>query len=257
MVIALARSSPPRRERKRAHRATAPGARSRFRTRAALVSIAAVALGLASLYAVDRLSGPTHVGRDAALVLASSDSPTLGPATARVHIVEFLDPACGACAHFFPVVERVMDANPDRIRLSIRHVAFHEGSEFAIRVLEASRQQGEYWAMLDALLSTQRFWVLDHKPRPERIRRVALMLDVDRESLERDIEKAAVTERLAQDRLAARALKVSTTPTFFVNGRAPAGRGEAQLMRLISRELHEAYGTSGAPDRPGPSRDGT
>jgi protein-disulfide isomerase len=256
VVIAVARSSPPRREQKRAHRATAPGARSRFRTRAALVSIAAVALGLASLYAVDRLSGPTHVGRDAALVLASSDSPTLGPATARVHIVEFLDPACGACAHFFPVVERVMDANPEGIRLSIRHVAFHEGSEFAIRVLEASRAQGKYWEMLDALLSMQRLWVLDHKPRPERIRRVASMLDLDREKLERDLQAAVVSKRLIQDRHAAEALKVSATPTFFVNGRA-AGRGEAQLMRLISRELHEAYGTSGAPDRPRSSRDGT
>ena len=150
-----------------------------------------------------------------------------------------------------------MDANPDRIRLSVRHVAFHEGSEFAIRVLEASREQGKYWEMLDTLLSTQRYWVLDHKPRPERIRRIASMVGLDREKLERDVEAAVVSERIAHDRLAAGALKVSTTPTFFVNGRVSAGRGEAPLIRLISRELHEAYGPSGVPDRPGPSRDGT
>lgn len=253
----MARSTPARRERRGAPRAALPKARRRFRVRAALLCVAIVAVGLSALFAVDRLSGPAHVGREAALVLESSDSPTLGPTTAGVHIVEFLDPACGACAHFFPVVERVMDANPDRIRLSIRHVPFHEGSEFAIRVLEASREQGKYWEMLDALLSTQRYWVLDHKPRPERIRRVAAMVDLDRERLERDVEAAVVSERIAQDRLAAGALKVSTTPTFFVNGRVAAGRGEAPLMRLISRELHEAYGLSGVPDRPDPSRDGT
>ena len=252
----MARSRQARRERRGAPRAESPKARRRFPMRAALGSVVIVAAGLSALYAVDRLSGPPHVGRDAAVVLASGESPTLGPATARVHIVEFLDPACGGCAHFFPIVERVMDANPDRIRLSIRHVAFHEGSEFAIRVLEASRAQGKYWEMLDALLSTQRYWVLDHKPRPERIRRVASMLDLDREKLERDLQAAVVSKRLVRDRLAAEALKVSETPTFFVNGRA-AGRGEAQLMRLISRELHEAYGPPGVPDRPGPSRDGT
>ena len=256
-MILVARSRQARRERRGAPRAESPKARRRFPMRAALGSVVIVAAGLSALYAVDRLSGPPHVGRDAAVVLASGESPTLGPATARVHIVEFLDPACGGCAHFFPIVERVMDANPDRIRLSIRHVAFHEGSEFAIRVLEASREQGKYWEMLDTLLSTQRYWVLDHKPRPERIRRIASMVGLDREKLERDVEAAVVSERIAHDRLAAGALKVSTTPTFFVNGRVSAGRGEAPLIRLISRELHEAYGPSGVPDRPGPSRDGT
>jgi hypothetical protein len=126
--------------------------------------------GLGAFYAIDRLSGPAHVGREAALLLASTDSPTLGHATARVHIVEILDPACDACAYFFPVVERVMYADPGRIRLSIRHVACREGSEFSIRVLEASHEQGKYWEMLDALLATQRYWAPDHRPRPERIR---------------------------------------------------------------------------------------
>ena len=192
----MARSSSPQRERKRAHRA-APRAGSRFRARAALACVGIVTLGLGAFYAIDRLSGPSHVGREAALLLASTDSPKLGHATARVHIVEILDPACDACAYFFPVVERVMYADPGRIRLSIRHVACHEGSEFSIRVLEASREQGKYWEMLDALLATQRYWAPDHRPRPERIRRVASMVDLDNKKLERNLYESSVTERIA------------------------------------------------------------
>jgi protein-disulfide isomerase len=37
--------------------------------------------------------------------LASDHSPTLGDASAKVHIVEFLDPACETCALFFPMVK--------------------------------------------------------------------------------------------------------------------------------------------------------
>jgi protein-disulfide isomerase len=240
-VIVMGRSKVPRHGRDQAALTTSRVPRARIRARTALICIGILAFGLGALHAVDRLSGPAHVGREAALLLASTDSPTLGQSTARVHIIEFLDPACDACAYFFPIVERVMDANPGRIRLSIRHVAFHEGSEFAIRVLEAGREQGKYWELLDALLSTQRYWAPDHRPRPERILRVASLVDLDGERLERDLRGSTVTERIALDRLAARALKVSTTPRYFVNGRALAGRREAQLLRLISQELHEAY----------------
>ena len=59
--------------------------------------------------------------------LASTHSPSLGNADAKVHIIEFLDPACETCAAFYPQVKRMMAANPDRIRLSVRHLPLHNG----------------------------------------------------------------------------------------------------------------------------------
>ncbi|MBK6603844.1 MAG: thioredoxin domain-containing protein [Betaproteobacteria bacterium] len=90
--------------------------------------------------------------------LASAHSPTLGNPDAKVHIVEFLDPACETCAQFYPEVKTLMAANPDKIRLSIRHVAFHNGSEYVVRLLEASRKQDKYWQTLEAVLSSQAEW---------------------------------------------------------------------------------------------------
>ena len=49
---------------------------------------------------------------------------------------------------FFPIAKQYMAENPGKIRLSVRHVAFHDGSEFAVRVLEASRKQDKYWQTL-------------------------------------------------------------------------------------------------------------
>src|SRR5574341_764753 len=36
--------------------------------------------------------------------LVRAHSPTLGDASAKVHIVEFFDPACGTCRDFYPFV---------------------------------------------------------------------------------------------------------------------------------------------------------
>ncbi|MEY2919738.1 MAG: hypothetical protein RL261_1043, partial [Pseudomonadota bacterium] len=95
-------------------------------------------------------SGQVDTQRGSAL--ASAQSPTLGEASAKVHIVEFLDPACETCAEFFPIAKQYLADNPGKIRLSVRHVAFHDGSEYAVRVLEASRKQDKYWQTLEALL---------------------------------------------------------------------------------------------------------
>ena len=72
---------------------------------------------------------------------------------AKVHIVEFLDPACETCALFFPMVKQWMAEVPGDIRLSVRHVAFHSGADYAVRILEASRKQDKYWQTLEALLA--------------------------------------------------------------------------------------------------------
>ena len=99
--------------------------------------------------------------------LASAHSPSLGHADAKVHIVEFLDPACETCAEFYPEVKRMMAANPDRIRLSVRLLPLHNGSHDVVRILEASRKQGKYWPTLEAVLANQSRWVSNHVARPE------------------------------------------------------------------------------------------
>lgn len=77
--------------------------------------------------------------------LASEHSPALGNPAAKVRIAEFLDPACETCALFFPMVKQWLAEVPGEIRLSVRHVAFHSGSDYAVRILEASRKQDKYW----------------------------------------------------------------------------------------------------------------
>ena len=171
--------------------------------------------------------------------LASDHSPTLGDASAKVHIVEFLDPACETCALFFPMVKNWMKEVPGQIRLSVRHVAFHEGSDYAVRVLEASRKQNKYWETLETLLATQQQWTQHHTVQPENIGPAIASVGLDMEQLLADMNSMDVLARMERDKKDSIFLKVSATPEYFVNGRPLPSFGQQQLANLVREELEK------------------
>jgi protein-disulfide isomerase len=176
-----------------------------------------------------------------AAALASTQSPSHGEATAKVHIVEFLDPACETCALFYPIVRELMGQNPGKIRLSTRHVAFHQGSEYPVRVLEASRNQDKYWETLELLFSKQEQWAPGHVVQPDLVLQTVSSLGMNLEQLMADMNSPEVAARMAQDMNDAATLKVTATPEYFVNGRPLLEFGDQQLLNLIQDELGKVY----------------
>ena len=212
--------------------------------RRSLIVIALVVLVLAVVTATffnadsdEPSTDEAAAAREAAL--ASEHSPTVGDPGAKVHIVEFIDPACGTCALFYPMVKGWMSEVPGDIRLSVRHVAFHDGAEYAVRVLEASRNQDKYWQTLEALLASQRQWVNNHVVLPDRIGPVIASVGLDMQRLETDMKSAEVLKRIEQDKRDAILLKVSATPEYLVNGRSLPSFGQQQLANLVREELQK------------------
>lgn len=176
-----------------------------------------------------------------AAALASEHSPSVGDAAAKVHVVEFLDPACETCAQFYPVVKQLIAQNPGRIRLSVRHVAFHEGADYAVRALEASRAQDRYWQALEALLRDQAQWAPHHTVQPELVNPILAAVGLDMQRLAADMNGADVEQRIGRDRDDAVTLKVTATPEYFVNGRPLPEFGYEPLLALVGEELDRAY----------------
>src|SRR5210317_613050 len=207
---------------------------------AVAVAVLVIALVAATLTYLGEDTQPAHdqdMARQAAL--ASEHSPTLGDASAKVHIVEFLDPACETCALFFPMVKNWMKEVPGQIRLSVRHVAFHEGSDYAVRILEASRKQDKYWETLEALLASQQQWTQHHTVQPEKIGPAIAGVGLDMEQLLADMNSMDVLARMEQDKKDSIFLKVSATPEYFVNGRPLPSFGQQQLANLVREELEK------------------
>ena len=210
------------------------------------IAVGLVAVAAVALFAFVLLRGGASApdsqagGPERAAALASTNSPTHGEATAPVHIVEFLDPACETCASFYSIMKELMQQNPGRIRLSIRHVAFHDGSEFPVRVLEASRRQDKYWETLEMLFGRQAQWAPNHTVQPDLVLQTVSAVGLDLARLMTDMNSPEVGQRMAQDMADAATLKVTATPEYFVNGRPLPEFGESQLRALVQEELDRA-----------------
>ncbi len=168
-------------------------------------------------------------------------SPTLGNPEAKVHIVEFLDPACETCAAFYPEVQQIMAANPDKVRLTVRLVPFHDGSDYVVKVLQAAQKQGKFWPALEALLANQASWAQNHTAQPELVWKSLEGLGLNMEQLQLDMNAPEAAQRIAQELADARTLKVTQTPEYFVNGRPLPSFGLEQLQTLVREEVQTAY----------------
>ena len=193
---------------------------------------ALLAAGGTGLVVVNRRADP-----GARAELQRDHAPALGDADARVHIVEFIDPACETCAAFYPLVKQLMAEHAGRLRLSMRHVPFHPGVDEVVRMLEASRAQDAYWRTLESLLAMQELWVINHRAQPDVARRIVASLGLDMARLQADSGSEAVAQRMRVDAADATALGVEKTPEYFVNGRQMPSFGRVQLQTLVRDEL--------------------
>lgn len=165
-------------------------------------------------------------------------SPTFGPADAPVTLVEFFDPSCESCRAFYPIVKDMMANNPGSIRLVLRYVLLHAGSEQAVRLLEASRKQGVFPQVLEAVLAAQPAWHDD--PQVVKAWEAAEAAGLDVKQAREDIKSGKIDAVLAQDAADAKAVGVSGTPTFFVNGKPLPEFGAQPLYDLIKSEIAQA-----------------
>ena len=164
-------------------------------------------------------------------------SPTLGKADAPVVIVEFLDPACETCSAFYPLVKGMMAANPDKIRLVLRYAPFHNGSDKVVAILEAARKQNKFWPALEALLATQADWAPHHTPQVDLVWKHLAGLGLNLEQMQADMTAPDIASVIAQDLADARALNVTKTPEFFVNGKPLPSFGYEPLKKLVDEAL--------------------
>ena len=173
--------------------------------------------------------------------LQRSHAAVIGSADAKVTIVEFLDPACGTCREFYPLVKGLLKDNPGKIRLAIRLVAFHPNSDIAVKALEAAKRQDKFWPVLDQLLATQPRWVQNHRVDPDALIAQLRATDANFTKLQADMQSPDVANNVALDLQDAKTLRVTATPEYFVNGRGLPDFGWDHLRSLVGNELATAY----------------
>jgi protein-disulfide isomerase len=160
-------------------------------------------------------------------------SPTKGPEDAPVTVVEFADFECPHCRAAVPMVDAVLAAHADKVRLVYKFVVLnmHVHAEPAARAAWAAGQQGKFWEMEHLLFERQ-----DHLEQAD-LERYAQILKLDVGKWKTDMESQAAKDRLAEDRKLEDDLKLQGTPTLYVNGRELDVEADESLEDRVANEL--------------------
>ena len=162
-----------------------------------------------------------------------ADAPALGPDSAPVTIVGFLDYQCPYCHRAQEVVDRVVEQYKGKVRLV--HQDFLLGRPRSLPAARAARcagEQGRFWEYHRNLLVQPG----DMSDADLAARAAALSLDKGRFTtcLNSTRHDAAIEKAVADGH----ALGITGTPTFFVNGRRIVGaRPFEDFQQLIEDEL--------------------
>lgn len=136
-----------------------------------------------------------------------------GSPKAPITIVEYADFECAHCRAAAPVVDRLVNKYPGKVRVVFKHfpLSFHPMAKRAAAAAEAAGEQGRFWEMHDAIFATQN--LLDD----DLLRGHAKAIGLDIKRFEKDWQAALA--KVEASRKEGEALGVQATPTFFVNGR--------------------------------------
>ena len=163
--------------------------------------------------------------------------PSKGNPNAKVTLVEFADYQCPHCKNAGPVVKKLMEKYGEQIRLVFRDFPINP-SGISRKIAEAAvcaDQQNMYWPFHELAFSRQSYL---KSVTPEML---ATELDMDIVALNNCLKSGEAQTRVASSEAEARELGVTSTPSFFVNGRPlPHGHGDlgSEISALIEQELN-------------------
>jgi cyclophilin family peptidyl-prolyl cis-trans isomerase/protein-disulfide isomerase len=160
---------------------------------------------------------------------------TIGPASAKLTIIEYGDFQCPYCAVLSPVLNQLAQADPQDVRIVFRQFPLesHNLSMLAAQASEAAGMQGMFWQMHDLLYSLQTQWSAktpdDFKTW---LKTEAQTLGLAGAQFASDLDSQAIIKRVTDQRDEINKLGVvNGTPFLFLNN-MPYGSGRSDLDTL-------------------------
>ena len=166
----------------------------------------------------------------------------LGPADAKVTIIEYASLTCSHCATFhkdtYPKLkERYIDTG--KVRFTLREFPL---DPLATAGFMLARCEGEpkYYPITDLLFDTQRTWAFVDKPL-DALQQMLKQAGFSQEKFESCLRDQKLYEAVnAVRKRGEEKFKVNSTPTFFINGQRHGGSLSIDELEKIIKPMLEA-----------------
>ena len=187
-----------------------------------------------------RRQGDIHINLPAPeppiLSVSVDDDPSVGPANAPVTIVEFSDFQCPYCKLSVPLIKEILAKYPGKVRVVYRDYPGpnHPHAQQAAEAAQCAGDQGKFWEYHDSLF--------DHQaPRTGwNFTELAKEIGLNQDAFAACLNTGRYREEVAKDLHDGFKLGVTSTPTFFINGRPLVGaKPFAEFQAVIDRLLKQ------------------
>jgi len=176
-----------------------------------------------------------NVDNSASAQVDPGDSPSQGPESAKVVVIEFGDFECPYCGEEEPIVTQMLSDYAGLIRFVFKEfplTTIHPYAELAAQAALAANAQGMFWPFHDTLYAHQSALARDD------LDAYAAMLGLNLTQFEAALDQGSFSGAVAADIAQGLSVGVSKTPTFFVNGIAVVGAVPyADLESVIDQQL--------------------
>jgi protein-disulfide isomerase len=159
---------------------------------------------------------------------------SIGPANAKVTVVEFFDYRCGWCKKSVETVRGLPKKYDGQVRVVFKEFPLFDGiSTTAALAALAAGKQGKYVEMHIALMELESNDDLTEA----KIDELAKAVGVNVARMRADMKSTAVIDQLAESQALARALLIGGTPGFFIGEEHIEGADFKSIEAAIEAEL--------------------
>lgn len=175
--------------------------------------------------------------------LKLADSPSIGPADAKVTVVEFSDFECPHCREMYSILKIVEPEFP-QVRFMYKNFPLTEIHPWAMTAAIAARcvfqsSPAAFWKVHNQLFDNQDIITADNAW--DEVTDFATSAGVSADALHTCMAAPEAKGKVEADLAEGKALGVESTPTLFINGRPIIGGDQQTLEQTIRFELTRSH----------------
>jgi protein-disulfide isomerase len=171
-------------------------------------------------------------------MVALGKAPIRGPQNAPVTLVEFADYECPYCRQINPELQKLERQYHGQLRLAYKDLPLpmHPHAEKAAEAARCAGQQGKFWPYHDRLFTDPNLDV-------PHLKQLAGSLGLDSKRFDQCLDSGSQAAMVSADASQGKALGLSGTPSFFINGHFISGAVSYDVLSsLVAQQLANSGG---------------